>query len=262
MSKDLTTANGQLRDLGSSQHQRAIAINAMSVVHRLRMTGTLVTRCADLGRSAVFLSDVFSGEATLTEANVLSLAEVLGVSVDFLSAPMLPSSRERSARTGQHLRLLGRLSAEGEPTHDEDAILAGRFPEVVRALEEEVRAQKEERMAGQMVELLFLGDIHKGTMWVEMLRKYRAVHAWFREEYQITKIHEEKIAEGRLGVPVPVHQMLMLKVEERIASADNIKVPRMFIYLQKLEVLEKHAYDLRDTTETPLSAWLTARGKD
>ena len=254
---DLITAQGQLRDLDCPKLQKTIAMNAMSVVFNLKMTGVLVTRCTGLYHSAVYLVDVSHRERVLTEEGLLSLSDVLGVSVDFLMQEYLPNANDRSKRTKAYLRGQGRISDNGLPTRDEDALLVKRFPDVVKSWKRKVRPKQT-----RQPELLFLGDVRHGQMWVDLLRKYRSVYRWFQKEYQITSVHESLIAQGKLGVPVPVHQLLLVKVEERLASADNPKIPRTLDRLLRLEISKTAALGLRSITETPCKTWLSVRRKD
>lgn len=92
-------------------------------------------------------------------------------------------------------------------------------------------------------ELLFaLGDRRTATMWVRVLRKYRAVHRQFTSDYRLTFAHEEAILEARIGVPVAVHQYLMYLVDERLARAENPKLIRAYESLRQMQASQ---YDER-----------------
>lgn len=254
---DLTTASGQLRDLSCPKLQKTIAMNAMSVVFNLKITGVLVTRCAGLHHSAVYLVEVSHGERVLTEEGLLALSDVLNVSVDFLTKECKLDANDRSKRTKAYLKEQGRITEAGLPAKDEDSLLIKRFPEVVKNWKRKPKVKKPSQP-----DLLFIGDMRHGQMWVDLLRKYRSVYRWFQHEYEITTTHENLIAQGKLGVPIPIHQLLLLKVKERLASAENAKIPRTLDRLLRLEVSQTTARDLRGITETPHKTWLTVRRKD
>ncbi|MFM2423624.1 MAG: hypothetical protein RLZZ70_9 [Candidatus Parcubacteria bacterium] len=73
-----------------------------------------------------------------------------------------------------------------------------------------------------------LGDSRAGYRWASLLQKYRAVLKWFRQNYGVTDTHIVEIEEGKIGVPLPVHLVLMWKVKERIEGYEGVVIPRSY----------------------------------
>ena len=138
-----TTPNRSLIQFSDPDFHRTVASNVMTIVFLLKMTGVLVTRCARLHHSPVFLVEVAHGVRLLSRQNLKDLAIVLGVPEKMLRT----TSETRNARyehVNQFLQQQGRLSHEGLPVHNEDELLMGRFPEIVQELNEEYSNLKED----------------------------------------------------------------------------------------------------------------------
>jgi len=130
------TQSRSLLDFSDPNFHRVVASNTMIVIFLLKMTGILVTRCAQLHSSAVFLFEVAHGERLLTPRNVQRISQVLEIPADVLAVQATTKSK-REEVIRQHLINTGRLSKDGLPVVDEDLYLEERFPAVVEELNKE-----------------------------------------------------------------------------------------------------------------------------
>ncbi len=99
------------------------------------------------------------------------------------------------------------------------------------------------------------GDRRASYMWGSLLSNYRSIDRWFRSEYKLTDKLIEKISSGVVGVPIPVHLLLMQKVKERLATIDDPPIPRSYERLLKLYEVIPASYVLARSTETPCKEW-------
>lgn len=108
-------------------------------------------------------------------------------------------------------------------------------------------------------ELLFLlGDARSGYRFASLLAKYRAVLVWFRRVYGVTDEHLERLEKGEIGVPIPVHLVLMWKVRERMESSEGVIIPRAYQWFltqpHSQPILDRSF--ILDETAIPCKHWL------
>ena len=112
--------------------------------------------------------------------------------------------------------------------------------------------------AGEITLAFAATDKQACYRWARLLARYRAVRKWFGQHYGLTDQHLQDIENGKIGVPLTVHHVLLWKVRERLDRAPEAIVPRSYQWFLKQstgEVVENGTFVL-DEQNIPNPHWL------